>query len=221
MAPEISSGKYNKPIDIYAIGIILYEMLTGHVPFEGETVGEVLMKHLTSRPDVSMLAEPYRTIVARALAKDPALRPKHLYDLLPADDAPRTPGMRFIGDGKSAPTLPENPAPAAPKKPDDDVLRIGAEDSVFYIGPDTRPPRPCARRSPTACAGLNALRRPPQPPPRPQARPQPQAPRRPEPPPVVLRPVTPSPPVVLRPVTPPPPPPEPQALPSRASAWRN
>ncbi len=71
MAPEIGSGKYNKPIDVYAIGIILYEMLTGRVPFDGETVNEVLMKHLTARPDVSVLPEPYRTIVARALAKDP------------------------------------------------------------------------------------------------------------------------------------------------------
>ena len=55
MAPEIGSGKYHKPIDIYAMGVILYEMLTGRVPFEGETVNEVLMKHLTARPDVSML----------------------------------------------------------------------------------------------------------------------------------------------------------------------
>ena len=76
MAPEISSGKYHKPIDVYAIGVILYEMLTGRVPFEGETVGEVLMKHLTARPDLSSLAEPYRTIVGRALAKDPNQRPE-------------------------------------------------------------------------------------------------------------------------------------------------
>ncbi len=75
MAPEIASGKYHKPIDIYAIGVILYEMLTGRVPFEGESVGEILMKHLTARPDLATLPEPYRTIVGRALAKDPAQRP--------------------------------------------------------------------------------------------------------------------------------------------------
>ncbi len=75
MAPEIGSGKYNKPIDIYAMGVILYELLTGRVPFEGETVNEVLMKHLTARPDVSMLPQPYQTIVAKALAKDPNHRP--------------------------------------------------------------------------------------------------------------------------------------------------
>ncbi len=74
MAPEIANGRYGKEIDIYALGIILYEMLTGHVPFEGESVGEILMKHLTAEPDVSRVAEPYRTIVARALAKDPAKR---------------------------------------------------------------------------------------------------------------------------------------------------
>ena len=48
MAPEIGSGKYNKPIDVYSIGVILFEMLTGKVPFDGETVNEVLMKHLTA-----------------------------------------------------------------------------------------------------------------------------------------------------------------------------
>src|SRR3984957_19915123 len=100
MAPEIGSGKYHKPIDIYAMGVILYEMLTGKVPFEGETVNEVLMKHLTARPDVSMLAEPYRSIVAKALAKDPNARPARLYDLLPPGDAPRQPEVRIIGDAK-------------------------------------------------------------------------------------------------------------------------
>ncbi|MEK6247624.1 MAG: serine/threonine protein kinase, partial [Planctomycetales bacterium] len=69
MAPEISNGRYGKEIDIYALGVMLYEMLTGRVPFEGESVGEVLMKHLTAKPDVSMLSEPYRSIVKRALAK--------------------------------------------------------------------------------------------------------------------------------------------------------
>jgi len=74
MAPEVANGRYGKEIDIYALGIMLYEMLTGHVPFEGESVGEVLMKHLTAQPDLSRLAEPYRTAIAQALEKDPARR---------------------------------------------------------------------------------------------------------------------------------------------------
>lgn len=74
MAPEVANGRYGKEIDIYALGVILYEMLTGRVPFEGESIGEVLMKHLTAEADVARLAEPYRTVVSRALAKSPDVR---------------------------------------------------------------------------------------------------------------------------------------------------
>src|SRR6476469_11027011 len=87
MAPEIANGRYGREIDTYALGIILFEMLTGHVPFEGESVGEVLVKHLTAEPDLSVLQEPYRNIVKRALAKDPNVRLKNVGEfvaLLPA-----------------------------------------------------------------------------------------------------------------------------------------
>jgi hypothetical protein len=142
MAPEIGSGKYHKPIDIYAIGIILFEMLTGRVPFDGETVNEVLMKHLTARPDVSRLPPPYQAIVAKALAKDPNQRPARVYDLLPAEDAPRTPDVRIIGDAKAGAAIGDK---IADRQPQEDVLRIEAEEPIFYIGPDTRPPRAQAR----------------------------------------------------------------------------
>jgi len=164
MAPEIASGKYHKPIDVYAIGVILYEMLTGRVPFEGESVGEVLMKHLTARPDISMLAEPYRSIVGRALAKDPNHRPAQLYDLLPPEDAPKAPQVRFIGDGKVTPPLPPDLVikdQDQAKDEDEDVLRIGPEEPIFYIGPDTRPPRrPGPAISQRLRANWAALRRP-------------------------------------------------------------
>ena len=92
MAPEISNGRYGSEIDTYALGIILYEMLTGHVPFEGESVGEVLMKHLTAEPDLSVLGEPYREIVQKALTKDPDGRLKSVAELAgmlpPAPEGP-------------------------------------------------------------------------------------------------------------------------------------
>jgi eukaryotic-like serine/threonine-protein kinase len=74
MAPEISTGNYNKQIDVYAAGVILYEMLTGHVPFDGESAGEVLMKHLTAPPDLSKVPRDYIPILARALSKNPVQR---------------------------------------------------------------------------------------------------------------------------------------------------
>src|SRR4051794_26591262 len=158
MAPEIASGKYHKPIDVYAIGVIVYEMITGRVPFEGETVGEVLMKHLTARPDLSRLPEPFRTIVGRALSKDPNQRPARVYDLLPPGDAPRAPSVRFIGEGKvTPPTAATRPPAAEPEE----VLRIEAEEPVFYIGPETRPPRAPRRPviGPRLRAGWAAVQR--------------------------------------------------------------
>src|SRR6516162_7380390 len=74
MAPEISTGNYNKSIDIYAAGVILYQMLTGKVPFDGESAGEVLMKHLTSPPDLSVVPPVFVPILSRALSKNPAQR---------------------------------------------------------------------------------------------------------------------------------------------------
>ncbi|HMF15451.1 MAG TPA: serine/threonine-protein kinase, partial [Gemmataceae bacterium] len=67
MAPEISTGNYNKSIDIYAAGVILYEMLTGRVPFDGESAGEILMKHLTAPPDLSKVPKEFVAVVGKAL----------------------------------------------------------------------------------------------------------------------------------------------------------
>jgi len=71
MAPEVGSGNYDRTIDIYALGVILYEMLLGRVPFTGATMGEVLMKHLTARPEVDELPEPFPRVIRKALEKDP------------------------------------------------------------------------------------------------------------------------------------------------------
>ncbi|MCE2797358.1 MAG: serine/threonine protein kinase [Planctomyces sp.] len=52
MAPEVARGRYGREVDVYSLGIMLYEMMTGRVPFEGESAGEILMKHLTAEPDL-------------------------------------------------------------------------------------------------------------------------------------------------------------------------
>jgi len=82
MAPEIAHGRYGHEIDVYALGVILFEMLTGKVPFDGETTGEILMKQLTQPPDLSALPASVRPVLQRALAKDPAQRTPSANELL-------------------------------------------------------------------------------------------------------------------------------------------
>lgn len=74
MAPEIKNGNYTLSIDVYACGVILFEMLTGHPPFDGQTPIEVMIKHLTDRPDLNRLPAPFRPVLERALDKNPVTR---------------------------------------------------------------------------------------------------------------------------------------------------
>ncbi len=74
MAPEVARGKYGCELDVYSLGVMLYEMISGKLPFDGESVAEILMKHLTEHPDLSRLPAPVRPVVARALEKDPQRR---------------------------------------------------------------------------------------------------------------------------------------------------
>ncbi len=74
MAPEIGAGRYDRSIDIYALGVLLYEMLTGQVPFLGASPAEILMKHMTATPDLTNIEEPFARVIKRALAKDPVER---------------------------------------------------------------------------------------------------------------------------------------------------
>lgn len=74
MAPEVAKGKYGREVDVYALGVMLYEMLTGELPFDGESTGEILMKHLSEEPDLEKLPPRLQSVIAKALEKDPKER---------------------------------------------------------------------------------------------------------------------------------------------------
>ena len=81
MSPEQATGRnIAAPCDIYSLGVIAYEALTGHPPFDGRTLAEVVSMHLTQRGRAArgaLRARP-RSCASSCTAcssKDPSLRP--------------------------------------------------------------------------------------------------------------------------------------------------
>ncbi len=76
MSPEQARGdRVDRKTDIYSLGVMLYEMLAGDVPFGAESSFGVLMKHLTEPPPpIPGISADLQAVIDRALAKNPALR---------------------------------------------------------------------------------------------------------------------------------------------------
>ena len=77
LAPEQARGlTVGPPADLYSVGIVLYEMLSGRVPFEGDTAVNVAMRHVQEAPAPlgdrnPLVPAALESVVMRALAKDP------------------------------------------------------------------------------------------------------------------------------------------------------
>jgi len=84
MAPEqVVGGRVDARTDVYSLGVVMFRMLTGRLPFDGKTRYELYQKHLqeappafrdAARPDVGPLPRELELVVMRALAKNPGQR---------------------------------------------------------------------------------------------------------------------------------------------------
>jgi serine/threonine protein kinase len=92
MAPEQAKGKeVDKRADIYAFGLVFYEMLSGVRPHQGETLQETMASVLKDEPDLSKVPAQAHRLLKRCLEKDPQKRLRHIGDVMSLlDDQPST-----------------------------------------------------------------------------------------------------------------------------------
>ena len=115
MSPEQAQGQHvTSASDLYSLGVVLHEMLSGRLPFEGESAMAIALQHVNAAPriDRAAIAPDVAAVLARLLQKEPRARYGSAAELagllrsLPAKRADSITGAQTI----------TAPVPAAPKK---------------------------------------------------------------------------------------------------------
>ncbi len=155
MSPEQCEGKGNidHRTDIYALGIVMYELITGRVPFQGEGYGEVLVQHLTKRPERpstirGAIPPAIEAVCMKALEKKREDRFQSMEQMMAAMrdpyayvDAngglaafvPSDAGMPVGTSGPMTPGMANTPYPVTPTRPT--TLNAGAGEVVAEMTP--------------------------------------------------------------------------------------
>jgi serine/threonine-protein kinase len=157
MAPEQAQGRADPRSDLYALGIMVYQLITGRVPYSGQSTVDVLMQHLQQPIPLEPLrglnpavARAFAPILQRALAKDPNHRYQTGRELMQAVNV----ALAQTGFDRwaSAPTLiastpppgypgtpppGRTPPPSHPGTPQPPVMGVGTPPpySVAYTPP--------------------------------------------------------------------------------------
>ncbi len=146
MSPEQcrDSANIDSRTDLYSLGCVLFEMLTGHPPFTHATLGDLVVAHMTEAPQDARAVNPsvppaLAALTAELLRKNPAERP---------------PGMRavaerlatFLGGLTTVPDAPSR-APVATQPPTKAKTTFGDSAAELVVEGDAAPPRRGASRT--------------------------------------------------------------------------
>jgi tRNA A-37 threonylcarbamoyl transferase component Bud32 len=132
MSPEQAQGsRVDHRTDIYSLGVVLYELLAGRVPFEGDSTLAVIYKHINEPPPpIDNIPEQLQAVIAKALEKNPDDRYQNARDL--AEDFFDAIGMRAEVETVGPPPVrTSRPATVAQKTT---ATQVSRPRSPLWIG---------------------------------------------------------------------------------------
>lgn len=150
VAPEQIAGSHiDARTDIYSLGTVLYEMLTGYVPFSGEEMQKLWRKTNEDPPPISAsdLSRRFDPVLARAIARDPERRFHSAGDLGRAASAAAgasadAPTEESVATGVAAEGLPEVDVRIRETRPEPQTVRMPQAPRQATVPKATPPPPP-------------------------------------------------------------------------------
>jgi serine/threonine-protein kinase len=142
LSPEQAQGHaVSAPSDLYSVGIILYEMLTGRVPFEGESAVTIALKQVSEAPVPPSRHNPQvppalEAVVLRALEKDPARRFGDADEFIAALEHA---GQGILPPATAATSVLQATGPMIPIPPPGAYQEVAQVEQRYY-GPPEPPP---------------------------------------------------------------------------------
>ncbi|MBE7453444.1 MAG: protein kinase [Kofleriaceae bacterium] len=166
MSPEQCRGASNidHRSDVYALGCVLFTMLVGHPPFDGEGTGDIIIAHARDAPPVPSTLAPGLTpdldaLVLRCLEKDPAARFQSMAELAQALAAVEASLLHGAGAAPALPARPSQQIPSAPTPPPITYAGGMTPPPVAYAGGATPPPMYAGTVTPPPAYGAAVMRR--------------------------------------------------------------
>ncbi|HET6448663.1 MAG TPA: Stk1 family PASTA domain-containing Ser/Thr kinase [Conexibacter sp.] len=132
LSPEQAQGEaVAETSDLYAVGVILFELLTGHVPFDAESAVTIALKHVSEAPPAPSVFDPsvppaLEAIVLWALEKDPSQRPQDADAFIQALEDAREAVLASEAPGQRTAIFAPAAIPPDPYGPTDEALTATA-----------------------------------------------------------------------------------------------